>query len=276
MKLGARVLLVALLVAGPRVVAQEGFSPAMRAGLATPLPLRDVASASGVMHGPSRAEYPSWTACEASMESEGAADMSFNELEGEETFAPDSVQTDSVRQAMTRRLLPEHLSLMERSLWGESGVLRTTGIAGPLTPESRKNELAVRRGMLTVHQIGGLVTLGLMGTTVYFGQMALDHPQTRSYRNTHGNFVSATIISYSLTGALAILSPPPLIRRDEVSTTSIHKTLAWVHVAGMILTPILGASLRHSMNDDQLARFHQISGYVTTATFAAAMVVITF
>jgi hypothetical protein len=177
---------------------------------------------------------------------------------------------------MMRRLLPEHLSLVERGLWGESGLLRTTGIAGPLTPEARKNELSVRRGMLTVHQIGGLVTLGLMGTTVYFGQMSLDHPQTRSYRNSHGNFVSATIIAYSLTGALALLSPPPLIRRDEVSTTSIHKTLAWVHVAGMILTPILGASLRHTLNYDQLARFHQISGYVTTATFAAAMIVITF
>jgi hypothetical protein len=111
---------------------------------------------------------------------------------------------------------------------------------------------------------------------VYYGQKTLDNPMNRSYRNTHGNFVSATIISYSLTGALALFAPPPLIRRDEVSTTSIHKLLAWVHVAGMILTPILGASLRHSMNYDQLARFHQISAYITTATFAAAMVVITF
>jgi hypothetical protein len=49
-----------------------------------------------------------------------------------------------------------------------------------------------------------------------------------------------------------------------------------VHVAGMILTPILGASLRHSMNYDQLARFHQISAYATTATFAAAMITVTF
>jgi hypothetical protein len=188
----------------------------------------------------------------------------------------DSAQADSLHHAMVHRLLPPHLSLLESGLWGENGILRSTGLAGPLTAESRKRELSLRRAMLTVHQVGGFLTLGLMGTTVYFGQMALDNPRTRSYRETHSDFVTATILSYSLTGALALLSPPPLIRRDEISTTSIHKTLAWIHVAGMILTPILGASLHHSMNYDQRARFHQISAYVTTATFAASMIVVTF
>lgn len=188
----------------------------------------------------------------------------------------DSAQSDSLRHAMALRLLPQHLSFVERGLWGESGILRTTGVAGPLTPESRKNELSVRRGMLTVHQVGGLVTLALMGTAVYFGQMTMDNPESRSYRQSHSTFVTSTIISYSLTGALSILSPPPLLRRDEVSTTSIHKTLAWVHATGMILTPILGASLKRSMSYSQSARFHQISAYITTATFAAAMIVITF
>ena len=75
---------------------------------------------------------------------------------------------------------------------------------------------------------------------------------------------------------LAVLSPPPLIRRDETSTTTIHKTLAWVHVAGMILTPIIGSSLRHSLNFSQMARYHQISAYVTTATLAASLIIVTF
>jgi hypothetical protein len=115
-----------------------------------------------------------------------------------------------------------------------------------------------------------------MGTTVYFGQQTLDNPGNRSYRRTHSTLVPLTITSYGITGLLAALSPPPLIRREEFSTTTLHKTLAWIHFAGMILTPILGASLGHSMSYNQLAHFHQISAYVTTAALAASMIVITF
>jgi hypothetical protein len=189
----------------------------------------------------------------------------------------DSTQVDSLPPAPKPRLLPANMSFLERGLWDENGFLRNIGIASPLTPESRKSELALRRTMLSIHQIGGFVTLGLMGTAVWYGQHALDHPAVKTYRNMHQTFVAATIISYSATGLTAVLTPPPLIRRDEVSTTTIHKTLAWVHFAGMVLTPILGATLHRSrnMSYDQLARFHQISAYVTTATFAAAMIVIT-
>jgi hypothetical protein len=76
---------------------------------------------------------------------------------------------------------------------------------------------------------------------------------------------------------LAILAPPPLIRRDEVSTTTIHKTLAWVHVAGMIITPILGGMIkRRTGSAIQSERVHQVSAYITTAVFAASMITVTF
>jgi hypothetical protein len=114
-----------------------------------------------------------------------------------------------------------------------------------------------------------------MGATVYFGQKVIDGH--REYRRNHQYFETATIISYSATGLLAIVSPPPLIRRDEVSTTTIHKTLAWVHVAGMIITPILGGMLKHRNSTNyQSEHIHQISGYLTTAVFAASMIVVTF
>ncbi len=168
------------------------------------------------------------------------------------------------------------MSFMENDLWGEDGWVRSLGIASPLTPEVRRHELGVRRTMLTAHQIGGFVTVGLMGATVYYGQMALDNPRIRTYRGRHQTFVTLTIFSYGATGALAILSPPPLIRREETSTTTIHKTLAWIHFLGMVVTPIIGASLHHSFNYDQLARFHQISAYVTFATLTASLIVVTF
>ncbi len=195
-----------------------------------------------------------------------------------EAVAPEPIIIDTLPPPPKPRLMPTNMSFMEHFLWDEDGFFRNIGLASPLTPESRKSELALRRTMLTIHQIGGFVTLGCMVTAVWYGQHSLDHPTVREYRSMHQTFVTATIISYSATGLLAVLSPPPLIRRDEVSTTTIHKTLAWIHFAGMVITPILGASLHrnHQMSYDQLARFHQVSAYITTATFAAAMLVITF
>jgi hypothetical protein len=188
----------------------------------------------------------------------------------------DSARVDSVPHAVNRRLLPDNMSFVERGLWGENGLMRGIGLSSPLTPDVRKHELALRRTMLTAHQIGGFVTLGLMGTAVYYGQQSLNNQSDRNLRNMHQTFVTATIISYSATGLLAVLAPPPFIRRDEVSTTTIHKMLAWVHFIGMVVTPILGSSLGHSMNYDQQARFHQISAYITTATLAASLIVVTF
>lgn len=173
------------------------------------------------------------------------------------------------------QLLPDKISFMEKFLWGQNGFLRRVGVAAPLTPQSRRSELEVRRTMLTAHMIGGFTTLGLMIAASYYGQRIIDGHQ--NFRGTHQSLVGATIAAYSLTGLLAILSPPPLIRRDEESTITIHKTLAWVHFAGMVVTPILGNMIggRRHFNMSK-AHVHQISAYLTTAAFASAMIVITF
>ena len=200
-------------------------------------------------------------------------------------LVPEIARFDSLPPTTVRRLLPENISFMEKSLWGEDGFLRATGIASPLTPQSRRSELSLRRAMLVTHQIGGFLTLASMLTAVYFGQKSLNDPNSgqRSdpYRNRHQTFVTTTIVLYTGTGLLAILSPPPMIRRNEMSTTTIHKTLAWVHVIGMIVTPILGSTVlkRGPIGrylDINQARYHQISAYATTAVFAASLVVVTF
>jgi hypothetical protein len=185
----------------------------------------------------------------------------------------DLALADSFPRPVTRRLLPANISFMEKSLWGENGFFRTTGLASPLTPQSRTSELSLRRGMLVAHQLGGFVTLGLMMSAAYTGQKIIDG--NSGYRPYHQGFVAGTIATYSVTGLLALLSPPPVIRRDEFSTTTLHKTLAWVHVAGMIITPILGFMIgRHS--DLKKEHVHQFSGYITTAVFAASMITVTF
>lgn len=204
------------------------------------------------------------------------------DLVDESRLAIDSTSVDSLPRPVQRKLLPDNMSFLERGLWGENGLVRGMGIASPLTPEVRKHELAVRRTMLTMHQIGGFLTLGSMITAVYFGQKTLDDVKSgntsqRNDRNLHQTFVATTLALYGTTAMLSVLSPPPLIRRDEISTTTIHKTLAWVHFGGMIITPILGAVInRRGASYYDQARVHQISAYITTAVFAASMIVITF
>jgi hypothetical protein len=187
---------------------------------------------------------------------------------GEDPAADDSAA------APKRRLLPANMSFMEKGLWGENGLLRSIGLASPLTPEVRKSELGLRRTMLTIHQIGGFVTLASMVTAAYFGQQIIDG--NNGYRRNHQIAVATTIAAYSATGLLAIFSPPPMIRRDEISTITVHKTLAWVHFLGMVTTPILGGMINRHADYYQRAHIHQISAYITTAALAASMIIVTF
>ncbi len=188
---------------------------------------------------------------------------------------------DSAARVSQSRLLPKNISFGEQLMWGENGVMRSVGIVPALSPQERKFELSLRRTMLTTHQIGGFITLGLMASTAYYGQQVLNENQDpmrrRQLLRTHKTLIAATIVGYTATGLLSVLSPPPMIRRDENSTTTLHKTLAWFHVAGMILTPLIGQAIKHSGADyDKVAQFHQIAGYVTTATFATSLIVVTF
>ena len=63
------------------------------------------------------------------------------------------------------------------------------------------------------------------------------------------------------------------MRRPQWSSISWHKALAAVHFSGMLITPILGSAIE---DDYELRHFHQVSGYVTLAAFAGAMLVVTF
>jgi hypothetical protein len=172
------------------------------------------------------------------------------------------------------------LGFFERNLWSENGLFRSLGIASPLTPESRKSELKLRRTMLVAHETSGFVTLGLMLTTIVYGQKVInqinDNHPSLSLRRTHIGFADATIATYSLTALLSLLSPPPVIRRDEMSTLSYHRALAWIHVTGIIITPIIAAlAKRRGASYESTLRIHQVSGYITTTAFAASMIVIT-
>ncbi len=191
----------------------------------------------------------------------------------------DTANTDEERTA--RRLLPKDMSWMENLLWGVHGIFRS----GELTPQKRKSELALRRTMLTWHQRFGITTWFLMGATVLAGQLTLNG--NRKFRDWHSPLAEATIIGYSTTALLAILSPPPLIRRGgEHDTVFWHKLLAFVHAAGMIALPILANSIVRRSHFNGVrgperfnmarARVHQITAYVTYTAFTASIITIFF
>ncbi len=173
-------------------------------------------------------------------------------------------------------LLPNKLSMLEKGLWGEKGLFRAIGLA-PLTPQARERELKLRRTMLSLHQLGGFTTLGLMAVSGYYGKKAFDGDN--SAINKHRSLVRATIASYTLTALLALTSPPPLVRREKgEGSLSIHKTLAWIHSAGMIATAILGRQVRESKTIDDYNRLKKIHMGVAITTFtalASAMIIIT-
>lgn len=170
-------------------------------------------------------------------------------------------------------LLPQSLGPMERLLWSENGLMRKA-FDFPLTAQGREEEMAMRRNMLTWHQVGGYSTFaGLVATSV-IGQMILNAENpSRTLRDAKGMAVSTTIALYFTTAALSLFTPPPLIRREGWSTTSTHKLLGAMHFTGMMITPLLAPSIDSPRRQ---AHFHQASGYATTVVFGASLAVMFF
>jgi hypothetical protein len=176
---------------------------------------------------------------------------------------------DSALAALKDPLLPEIMSPGEKLLWGEHGWMRSLARL-PLNEESREKEMGIRRAMLTMHQIGGFTTLAAMIATAYCGQMIINGHE--GYKEPKETLAGVTVTLYFATASLALLSPPPAIRRPGFSSISLHKALAWGHFTGMIITPLLGTMIE---DNRKLRVFHQVSGYATTALFAGAMITVT-
>jgi hypothetical protein len=199
-----------------------------------------------------------------------AATAIFTPIPAAETSVPAAAVPDTAASALADPLLPAILSPGEKLLWGEHGFMRAIG-AFPLTEESREKELSLRRTMLTLHQVGGFVTLASMLATAFTGQMIINGYE--SFGKYKPALAWTTVGLYFTTASLSLLSPPPVLRRPGWNSIALHKSLAWAHFSGMIITPLLGTLIE---DEHDLRIFHQTTGYVTTAAFAGAMVSVTF
>jgi len=168
-------------------------------------------------------------------------------------------------------LLPDRIMLTQRMLWGEKGLLRKMNIA-PLNLEQRNKEMKTRRFMLKAHQVlgfltlGGMVAQGVVGSQLYNGKYDLN--------DAHEALATGINITYSMAALTSLFAPPPLIARDKhVSSVKLHRWLAVVHLTGMVATNILANRIE---DNPSLKPYHRAAAYTTFASFAAAMVVITF
>ena len=170
-----------------------------------------------------------------------------------------------------QELLPEHIFITQKLLWGKKGLFRITNLA-PLTSEQREKEMKVRRTMLKLHQVGGFVTLAGMIAQGFIGAKLYNDPSDR-LRNLHESMGAFVNVSYASTALLSFTAPPPLVNRKGISTIKIHKGLAMVHLTGMIATNILAGQLEQNY---KVKPYHRAAAYTTFAAFAAATVVIKF
>ncbi len=162
------------------------------------------------------------------------------------------------------------MSPWERIFWSRGGLMRRTGLF-PLDADRPVNDLRqvvqVRRRMLSLHQVLGLATVGVMGATVVAGQIAYNGNGS----GLHKALIPITTGMYGATAALALLSPPKLLSRGGGwDTVKVHRWLAVLHVAGMILTPMLAPD-----DGEGNRSLHRTLGYATFATFSTAMLVVT-
>lgn len=139
------------------------------------------------------------------------------------------------------------------------------------TPELQKT-LEDRRFYLRQHQIWGLVSVAALGATILSageGSLPPEHPY----------LAGITFASYAAAAYTAFMAPE-LPHGDEYGGTLWHRRLLWIHLPGMILTPILGYIAAKKVEDgkarDGIEKYHSAVAYTTGATLALSAIMVSF
>ena len=147
---------------------------------------------------------------------------------------------------------------------------------GSAADQARLNK---RTHMLKVHQTLGLIDVAPMVATVATSFGAGGRSTSTSDRWAHMALGSATADLYFTSAYFAIFAPkiPGTQTRGGIK---LHKTLAWIHGPGMIITPILGAIAFDQKSKGErvhgIASAHGPVAIVTAAAYGAAILSLTF
>lgn len=139
-----------------------------------------------------------------------------------------------------------------------------------------QRNLIQRRFYLEEHQNWGLVALGLMAFAFTNAGNGKNPPIEHLIVGT------ATTVAYGASAYYGIKAPVWRRKNSGPATggSSLHRSLAWVHLPGMILTPVLGymAKQKRNKNEDLTnpEKYHQDVAAVTIAAFAISVLSVSF
>jgi hypothetical protein len=136
-----------------------------------------------------------------------------------------------------------------------------------------------RSHMLKIHQRLGLITIAPLGATLVTSAFAGGRQTSRTSRDLHAALGTTTVGMYFTTAYFAIRAPkiPGTKTRGPIR---LHKTLAWIHGPGMILTPILGEMAFSQKSRGErvhgIASAHGPVAIVTAGAFGLAVASVSF
>jgi hypothetical protein len=131
-----------------------------------------------------------------------------------------------------------------------------------------------RTHMLKIHQRMGLITTIPLLATLFTSVNAGGKNTSNTDRNVHLVLGAVTGDLYGITAYYAIRAPrvPGTQTRGPIR---FHKAMAYIHVPGMVLTPILGAMAYSQKNNGEkvhgIASAHGPVAIVTAGAFGAAL-----
>lgn len=131
-----------------------------------------------------------------------------------------------------------------------------------------------RSHMLQMHQRYGLIAAIPLAATIIASGSAGGRNSSATGRDIHGALGIATTGLYFTSAYYAIFAPrvPGTATRGQIR---LHKTLAWIHGPGMILTPILGAMAYAQENRGEkvhgIAKAHSAVAGITAVAYGAAI-----
>jgi len=123
--------------------------------------------------------------------------------------------------------------------------------------------------MLKLHQRYGLIAAVPLVATVIAGGGAAGRNSSAGSRNLHAALGITAAGLYSISAYYAIAAPkiPGIQTKGNIR---LHKALAWVHGAGMILTPLLGdVAYEQRLRGEKVHGIASAHGGVAVATVVA-------
>lgn len=144
-----------------------------------------------------------------------------------------------------------------------------------------------RTHMLRIHQRLGLITAIPMAAALITGPYAkakgrngqtITEPTSLNL-DLHAALGGATTVLYFATAYYAIRAPrvPGTHKHGAIR---VHEALAFIHVPGMVLTPILGAMAYNQENNGEkvhgIASAHGAVAYITAAAYGASIVAVSW